>query len=97
MGDLLQPVGNGPDHDIAALPWRVGAKESQPLEAQVAEAELSHDRRAVRQPTRAVRRVRRSPGPIFRTVRRPGVVLIKAAGSGPFMPRGDRIVGRQPR
>ncbi len=26
MGGLLQPVGNGPNHNIAALPWRVGPK-----------------------------------------------------------------------
>ena len=25
MGDLLQPVGNGPHDNIAAQPWRVGA------------------------------------------------------------------------
>src|SRR5208337_2076978 len=28
MGDFLQPVGNGPHHDIAAPSWRVGPKES---------------------------------------------------------------------
>ncbi len=35
MGDFLQPVGNGPHHDIAAQPWRVGAKESPPFQTQV--------------------------------------------------------------
>jgi hypothetical protein len=97
MGDLLQPLGDGPDHDIAAQPWRVGAKESPPFDAQVAEAEISQGRQAVRQPARAVRRGRRSPGPIFGTVRRPGVVLVKAGGGGPSMRRGGRIVRRQPR
>ena len=28
MGGLLQPVGNGPHHDIAAQSWRVGPKKS---------------------------------------------------------------------
>ena len=28
MGDFPQPVGNGPHHNIAAQPWRVGPKES---------------------------------------------------------------------
>ncbi len=31
MGGLLQPVGNGPNHNIAAQPWRVGPKESPPF------------------------------------------------------------------
>ncbi len=39
MGDFLQPVGNGPHHDIAAQSWRVGPKESPPFQTQVCDAE----------------------------------------------------------
>ena len=61
MGGLLQPVGNGPHHDIAAQSWRVGPKESPPFQTQVCDAELSQDREAIRHLARAVRRARRSP------------------------------------
>ena len=37
-GILLQPVGNGPHHDIAAQSWRVGPKESPPFQTQVCDA-----------------------------------------------------------
>ena len=50
MGDFLQPVGNGPQHNIAAQSWRVGPKESPPLETQVCEAETGQDREAARSP-----------------------------------------------
>ena len=70
MGDFLQPVGNGPHHDIAAQSWRVGPKKLPPFQTQVCDAELSRDREAIRHLARAVRRARRSPSPDFGTVRR---------------------------
>ena len=47
MGDFLQPVGNGPHHNIAAQSWRVGPKQSPPFQTQVCDAELSQDREAI--------------------------------------------------
>ena len=96
MGDFLQPVGNGPHHDIAAQSWRVGPKELPPFQTQVCDAELSQDLQAIRHLARAVRRARRSPSLDFGTVRRPGVVLVEAAGGGPSMRPGGRI-DRPPR
>ena len=49
MSDFLQPVGNGPHHNIAAQPWRVGPKEPPPFQTQVCEAEVRQDREAIRQ------------------------------------------------
>src|SRR5271157_2799848 len=97
MGGLLQPVGNGPNHNIAAQPWRVGPKESPPFQTQVCDAELSQDRETIRHLARAVRWARRSPSPDFGTVRRLEVVLVEAGGGGPPMRRGGRIVLRPPR
>ncbi len=97
MGDLLQPVGDGPHHNIAAQSWRVGPKESPPFQTQVGEGELSQDHKAIRHLARAVRRAGRSPSPDFGTVRRrPGVILVEAAGDGPPMRLGGRI-DRPPR
>ena len=62
MGDLLQPVGYGPNHNIAAQSWRVGPKKSPPFQTQVCDAELSQDREAIRHLARAVRRARRFVG-----------------------------------
>ena len=41
MGDFLQSIGNGPHHNIAAQPWRVGPKEPPPFQTQVCETEFS--------------------------------------------------------
>src|SRR5271166_787728 len=93
MGDFLQPVGDGPQHNIAAQSWRVGPKESPPFQTQVYEAETGQDHEAIRHLARVVRRARRSPSLDFGTVRRPGVVLVEAAGGGPSMRLGGRIDG----
>ncbi len=64
---------------------------------QVCDAELSQDLQAIRHLARAVRRARRSPSLDFGIVRRPAVVLVEAAGGGPSMRLGGRIVLRPPR
>ncbi len=93
MGDLLQPVGDGPHHNIAAQSWRLGPIESPPFQTQVPEAERRQDREAIRQRARPVRRARRSPSLSVSAVRRrPGDARVAGRRTG----RRSVHAGRRP-
>jgi hypothetical protein len=99
MGDLLQPVGNGPDYYIAAQPWRIGPKEPPPFQTQVCDTEFRQDNEAILQLAPAGRRAPRGSTLNVSAIRRLlGVVIVEAAGTGglSFQVSG-RICLRPPR
>jgi hypothetical protein len=55
LGDFPHPIGDGADHDVAAQPRRLRARELPPFPPQILEAEGRQDSEALRPRAFAVR------------------------------------------